>query len=108
LNSNFQAEISFTIETKSGPTVQALGLGIKPLGHKTLAILPKCLIIEGVATQTSKSSETLPLDILSINSSPQAITAQAFFNSSAFSSVKAHIFEVLPDPFGKDIVDLTI
>jgi hypothetical protein len=108
LNSNFQADISFTIASKSGPTVPALGFGIKPFGHNTLAILPKCLIIVGVATQTSKFKGTLPLDISSINSTPQAISAQAAFNSSAFPSVKAQIFEVFPEPFGREIVDLTI
>jgi hypothetical protein len=95
-------------EIKSLVTVPALGFGIKPLGPKTLAILPKCLIIVGVATQTSKLIATLPFSILSINSSHPAIIAPAFISSSALPSVNAQTLAVLPEPFGRDIVVLII
>jgi hypothetical protein len=95
-------------ETKSGLTVQVLGLGIKPFGPKILAILPKCLIIVGVATQTSKSRAWLPFTMLSINSSPPAIVAPTAFNSSAFPSVNAQTLAVFQEPFGNEIVVLII
>jgi hypothetical protein len=63
LNSNLPLAISFTIESKSSQTVPVFGLGIRPFGPRTLAILPNCLIIAGLATHTSKSRETSPLAI---------------------------------------------
>jgi hypothetical protein len=108
LNSNFPAPISFTILDRSSHTLPAFGFGISPFGPRTLAIFPKCLIIDGVATHTSKSIGVFHFSMSPISSSHPAIAAPAFFNSSAFLSVKAHIFNTFQLPFGRVIVDLTI
>ena len=108
LNSNLPAAISLTADSKSGVTVPALGFGIKPLGPRTLAILPKCLIIVGVATTVSKSRATLPFAISSINSSQPAIAAPAASTAFVSPSVITQIFEVLPEPFGREQVVLII
>jgi hypothetical protein len=99
LNSNFQAAISFTIAIRSSQTVPVFGFGISPFGHSTLAIFHICLIIVGVATQTSKSKAISHLAIHSIKSSHPAITAQADFRSALeIVSEKAQTFTVFPVP----------
>jgi hypothetical protein len=108
LNSNFQADISFTIVVRFSQTVPAFGFGIKPLGHNNLAIFHKCFIIDGFATHTSKSNPIFHFCISSINSSHHTIDAHNFLSSSASVSVKTHIFDIFQLPFGSDIVDLTI
>jgi hypothetical protein len=109
LNSNFQAVISFTIDNKSSHTVPVLGFGINHLGPRTLAILPRCLIIVGDATHTSKFGTRFHFSISVISSSHHTTSAQAFFKSSGdILSVKTHILGVLPDPLGKLIVVLII
>gem|GEM_PF-658449 len=109
LNSNFQAAISFTIATKSSPTVQVFGFGISPFGQSTLAIFPKFLIIHGVAIHTSKSTACFPVLISSIRSSPQITSAQSFLSSSFNpESLKTQILGFFPVPFGRVIVVLII
>jgi hypothetical protein len=109
LNSNFQAAISFTTATKFSHTLPVFGFGISHLGPSTLAIFHKCLIIEGVATQTSKSSATFHFSISSISSSPHTFTAPAASKSFAeILSVKAQILGVFQLPFGRVIVVLII
>jgi len=109
LNSNFQAAISLTTPTKSSQTLQVLGFGISHLGHRTLAIFHKCLIIHGVATQTSKSRGTFHFSISSIKSNQPTFTAQAFSKSFEETlSVKAHILGTFQLPFGRVIVVLII
>ena len=101
------ALISCTAFVTSIVTVPALGLGMRPLGPRTLPRRPTTPIISGVATTTSKSNHP-SFWILGMSSSPPTKSAPAACASSSLAPLaNTKTFEVLPVPCGSTIAPLT-
>ena len=106
LYSTLPALISLIASATSKVTVPDLGFGIKPLGPKTLPILPTTPIMSGDATMISKSNH--PPWIFSINSSPPTKSAPAASASATLSPlVITTILVTLPVPCGSTTAPLT-
>ena len=90
---------SLTALPRSGVTVPALGLGIRPRGPSSLPRRPTLPIMSGVVTTTSKSMK--PPWILAIRSSSPTISAPAASAAEAAGPLAmAQTRTVLPVPLG--------
>src|ERR1041384_7327987 len=98
--STLPAEYSLTASGIWGVTVPALGLGIKPLGPRTLPSLETTRIMSGDATATSKAIQHF--SIPGTRSSPPALTAPASRALGATSDWQKAMTRLdLPMPLGR-------
>ena len=91
---------SVTALPRSGATVPALGLGIRPRGPSTLPRRPTRPIMSGVVTTTSKSMKPPAMRAIS-SSSPTMSAPAASAAAAAAPFAMAQTRTVLPVPLGR-------
>mmetsp|Transcript_186 Transcript_186/g.458 ORF Transcript_186/g.458 Transcript_186/m.458 type:complete len:252 (-) Transcript_186:206-961(-) len=106
LYSTVPALSALTASSTLGDTVPAFGLGMRPLGPKTLPSLATFGIMSGVATSLSKSS--MPPAISSMRSSPPTYSAPAALAAASWPPPQSTaILTSFPVPLGRATVALS-